>query len=303
MTDLTCAVITLFSAGRIEHVQRQIETVRHTFAPGIRLRHIAVCLDSHAAGASCISAIDAGFAGTSVLHVAPGPAGMRLARARNEGAAAALQAGARLFVFLDADCLPGPTLLPRYADAARIHPAAILCGPVTYLPETQQTFDADVLQAATDPHPARAFPTDGQLKIATAAEYPLFWSLSFALTAQTWAATGGFCEDYEGYGGEDTDFAYAARRDAIALAWVGGAHAYHQHHPTSSPPWQHLDAILRNGKVFADRWGEWPMSGWLDAFADAGAIEYAHGVWMRTASSRNAPAPTGNTLHADPVTA
>ena len=72
-------------------------------------------------------------------------------------------------------------------------------------------------------------------------------------------------------------------RDAgTPLAWVGGAHAYHQHHPTSSPPWQHLDDILRNGRRFANRWGHWPMTGWLEAFERAGAVRRDGDDWIRT---------------------
>jgi len=50
----------------------------------------------------------------------------------------------------------------------------------------------------------------------------------------------------------------------LGLGWVGGARAYHQHHPVSSPPVEHLDDILRNGRLFHERWGEWPMTGWLE---------------------------------------
>ncbi|MBW5422053.1 glycosyltransferase family 2 protein, partial [Streptomyces sp. BG9H] len=55
-----------------------------------------------------------------------------LAAARNAGAARALAAGAELLVFLDVDCVPGPTLVQRYAEAAA--EGALLCGTVAYLP-------------------------------------------------------------------------------------------------------------------------------------------------------------------------
>jgi GT2 family glycosyltransferase len=105
--------------------------------------------------------------------------------------------------------------------------------------------------------------------------YDLFWSLSFAVTPATWRRIGGFCELYRGYGGEDTDFAHSAAGAGVGLRWVGGAHAFHQHHPVSNPPVQHLDDILRNAQVFHRRWGWWPMSGWLDAFAAQGLITWA----------------------------
>lgn len=216
---------------------------------------------------------------TALLHVPPGPDGMRLAAARNAGADAALALGAELIVFLDADCVPGAALLHRYGQAARSHPQAVLCGPVTYLAEGESARDPLALDAEADPHAARPAPPDGAVEISDA--YALFWSLSFAMTASAWSSGPRFDERYEGYGGEDTDFAFALREAGRELAWVGGAHAHHQWHPTSSPPWQHLDDILRNGALFAERWGEWPMGGWLAAFEEAGAIRCSHGSWHR----------------------
>ena len=90
------------------------------------------------------------------------------------------------------------------------------------------------------------------------------------MTTRTWRRLGGFCEDYTGYGGEDTDFGQTARVVGVGLAWVGGAHAYHQHHPVQDPPVDHLDDILVNATLFHRRCGWWPMRGWLDAFAAQG---------------------------------
>ena len=215
-----------------------------------------------------------------VVRVPPAPAGLRLAAARNAGARAATDLGADLLVFLDADCVPGPDLVVRYRAAARRHPDAVLCGPVTYLP-AGAGLDPAALAAATAPHAARPAPEPGALVVAGPGEYPLFWSLSFATSPAVWNAVGGFDEIYAGYGGEDTDFAFTLRERAVPLVWVGGADAYHQHHETSSPPWQHLDDILRNGALFAAKWGEWPMAGWLAAFAEGGAVERDGDGWRR----------------------
>lgn len=106
--------------------------------------------------------------------------------------------------------------------------------------------------------------------------------MSFAVTAQAWRSMEHFDESYTGYGGEDTDFAFRQRAAGRTLRWVGGAHVYHQWHPVSSPPWEHLDDILANAERFHRRWGMWPMRGWLDAFAAAGAIVYAEGRWRRS---------------------
>ncbi|MGX6607349.1 glycosyltransferase family 2 protein [Micromonosporaceae bacterium Da 78-11] len=264
------AVITICSASRLQHVRRQQLLLATEL-----VRRVVVWLDADAPPSV------PEFADAELVHVPPGEQGMRLAAGRDRGAERALAAGATLLVFLDADCLPGPDLLTRYRAAALAHPGALLCGPVTYLPEGVVPTGADALRAATAPHAARPAPPDGEHVVAAPGDHRLFWSLSFAATAGAWRTVGGFDEAYQGYGGEDTDFAYTAREAGVPLVWVGGAHAYHQYHPTSAPPWQHLDDILRNGRLFADRWGSWPMPGWLDAFAAAGAIEWTPTGWVR----------------------
>lgn len=266
---MTLATVTLASEARRDHLARQQERL----APVRGLERVVVWLDA---------APPVDVPGTAVLHVPPAAEGMRLAAARNAGAAAALAAGATGVVLLDADCVPGPALLDRYASALRAHPGALLAGPVTYLREGDLVSTGIDLSARTAPHPARPSPPDGEVVVARPDEQVLFWSLSFATTAETWRRIGGFDEGYVGYGGEDTDFAMRAQAAGVPLAWVGGAHAYHQHHPVSSPPWQHLDDILRNGARFAERWGWWPMGGWLEAFAAAGAIERDGDGWRRT---------------------
>ncbi|WP_158374714.1 glycosyltransferase family 2 protein [Cellulosimicrobium cellulans] len=262
------AVVTLCSTPRVDHLRRQLAVVRRDPATLVVVVWV---------GDDDPPALDA----DEVLRVPPGPHGLRLAAARNAGADRAVALGADLVVLLDADCVPGPGLLDRYAEAAAAHPAAVLCGPVTYLPPGAVVDDPAALAAATRPHPARPAPADGVVQVAGDDEYDLFWSLSFALTARRWADGPRFDEGYEGYGGEDTDFGYALRDARVPLAWVGGAHAYHQHHPTSSPPWQHLDDVLRNGARFARRWGRWPMEGWLRAFAAAGAVRWDGTAWHR----------------------
>lgn len=197
-----------------------------------------------------------------------------LARARNLGAAAAMADGAELLVFLDVDCIPGPGLIEGYRSAALDASSAghLLCGPVTYLPPPgPRGYDLARLPLLDAPHPARPAPPPGTVTFGGA--YELFWSLSFAVEPRTWRAIGGFDEAYTGYGGEDTDYGQRARRAGVELAWVGSARAYHQHHPVEDPPVSHLDDILRNGALFAERWGWWPMGGWLDGFVEKGLVE------------------------------
>ena len=70
------------------------------------------------------------------------------------------------------------------------------------------------------------------------------------------------------------------------MGWLGSARAYHQHHPTSSPPVQHLADILHNGALFRRRWGRWPMEGWLLEFERMGLVEREDGEWRLTSSGR-----------------
>jgi N-acetylglucosaminyl-diphospho-decaprenol L-rhamnosyltransferase len=228
----------------------------------------------------CVVAIDdpdvAAVAGpdcTVVPHPAAGIDGLPLASARNRGAEWALRRGADLLIFLDVDCIPAPDMVERYRSAHRCGgPRALLSGPVTYLPPPPDTgYRLDALAGLGDPHPARPNPATGHLLQSD--DYDLFWSLSFAVGAGTWRHLGGFCEDYVGYGAEDTDFAALARAAEVPLLWVGGAHAYHQYHPISDPPVEHLEAIVRNANIFRRRWGRWPMVGWLEEFENSGIIE------------------------------
>lgn len=211
-----------------------------------------------------------------------------LAQARNLGASTALALDAEVLVFLDVDCLPGAGAIAAYADAAtepeRDTCARLLSGPVTYLPPPPPGgYALDRLAEADDPHAARPAPAPGEVHLGGSHE--LFWSLSFALDARVWNRIGGFCESYTGYGGEDTDFAFTARSRGVELAWIGSARAYHQHHPVQQPPVEHLDDILRNARVFHDRWGSWPMRGWLDAFEQRGLVRRTAAGYERVTTS------------------
>ncbi|WP_293954237.1 galactosyltransferase-related protein [uncultured Corynebacterium sp.] len=205
-----------------------------------------------------------------------------LARARNHAATMALEGGAELLIFLDADCIPGPFLIKRYVEEARQWPGEILCGPVTYLgPPGPEGYDLDELERLTNPHPARPNLPADESRHGTEEEWNLFWSLSFALSAATWLESGGFDENYVGYGAEDTDFAYRLHTQGRNLRWVGGAHAYHQWHAVSSPPVEHLDDILANATRFHTTWDTWPMQGWLTQFQEMGLVDYRAGRWVK----------------------
>ena len=107
-------------------------------------------------------------------------------------------------VGLDVDCLAGSASWCRTPAWSRRDPTS--GGPVTYrLPAGQAATPSDPADLADwdDPHPARPSPAPGELLESD--DPDLFWSLSFGVHPRTWERLGGFCEDYVGYGGEDTD--------------------------------------------------------------------------------------------------
>jgi GT2 family glycosyltransferase len=259
-------VITIV-AGRHEHLATECAALRRSEpAAG---QHVVVAMGTdEAAGCRAVCGDT-----SDVIAVRRPPAGLPLAHARNAGAEHALRAGAELLVFLDVDCIPGPGLLRRYRDTARAGRPALLCGPVGYLPPRPAAgYPLTGLGQLARAHPARPVPAEDALE--TGGDHALFWTLSFAVTADTWRRVGGFCEDYVGYGGENTDYGQLARRAGVELVWVGGAWAFHQHHPTATPPVQHRHDILRNAALFKRRWGWWPMPGWLAEFADRGLARH-----------------------------
>ena len=270
---MTTAVITLAS-GRHRHLHRQHEALgRSTVQPD---HYLVISMDDPALLEWSPTA--GPRPEVVALHTSER---LPLAAARNLGARLAIERGAELLVFLDVDCLPEPRTIERYAAAAAEHPHALLTGAVGYLPEATDYDDPGSWAHTARVHGFRPDPAPG---VVEAGSHELFWSLSFAATSAVWTRIGGFDEGYAGYGGEDTDFGLLARRREVAVLWVGGATAYHQHHPTSDPPVQHLDDILANGARFARRWGFWPMRGWLDAFEKNGLVsrDAATGNYSRT---------------------
>jgi hypothetical protein len=279
------ALVTLADAGRLERVRRQVAALSPQPGRGSALRHILVWLGDPSEAPVPPAGAGGALDGVVVLPTAR-TGGLPLAAARNAGASAAEEWGAELIVFLDADCIPGAEFLSLTARAASVRPDALLAGPVTYLTEEETAGSLEEILRSAHPHSARPDPQTGELLTIPAegerTAYDLFWSLSFAATPAVFRRIGGFWEEYSGYGGEDTDFAYSAHRAGVDLVWVGGAHAFHQHHPVSSPPVEHLDEILVNARIFHRRWGVWPMTGWLEQFRDSGLVEQGPEGWTRS---------------------
>lgn len=274
------AVVTVVS-GRHEHLRRHVRALGRSDRPVDD--HVVVSMGDP----EVADVVRDGGRSVRVVSIEAGSS-LPLAAARNHGANAALTRGADLLIFLDVDCLAHRRLVSAYA--AGPHDAALLCGPVTYLPPAAD-YPLDTLERLRNPHPARPDPPPGTVEAG--ADHDLFWSLSFAVSAAVWTRIGGFCPRYVGYGAEDTDFGQCARASGVPLAWVGGADAYHQFHPVSDPPVEHLDDIVRNAAIFHGRWRRWPMGGWLSAFERRGLIVFDDraGVWSRPPAHRAGNGP------------
>ena len=272
------AVVTIV-AGRHHHLRAHLAALaRSTRAPDL---HVVVAMgDPEIAG--LVGDGPLARHGVDVVTrelEVPGDGELPLAAARNMGADEAISRGCDLLVFLDVDCLVSAEALGRYERAwrrtrGRRRGPVLLSGPVSYLPPLpsgQGTYPTAGLASLARPHAARPAPRPG--RSARADDLRLFWSLSFAVAAQQWDDIGGFSTAYRGYGGEDTDFAMRVAATRGVLYWVGGADAFHQHHEVESPPLRHLASIVRNANHFHERWGWFPMEGWLGAFERLGLAE------------------------------
>lgn len=266
---MTTAVVTV-AHRRHDHLAAQRASLAASTTPADH--HVVVAIDDPA-----LSATD--WCSASLPSA---PLGLPIAAARNRGAEVALDRGATALVFLDVDCLAGASLVEAYTQVVDDEPGTVWSGPVTYLePPPTAGYDLTGLGALDSPHPARPAPSIGE-RIPNA-DSDLFWSLSFACSAAAWRRAGGFCEDYIGYGGEDTDYGRLIVEAGLDLGWVGAARAYHQWHPVSRPPVEHVVDIVRNADIFRHRWGTTPMLGWLLDFEKRGLVRRdEHGGWHTT---------------------
>ncbi|MCF6377406.1 galactosyltransferase-related protein [Nocardioides KLBMP 9356] len=251
-----------------------VVTVVHGRHDHLELQRLSLALSTRAPDEHVVVAVDdpvVAAADWCAAELPTHPLGLPIAAARNRGAEVAIERGADVLVFLDVDCLAAPGLVTAYGEVVRDEPTIVWSGPVTYLEEPPPGgYDLSRLAALDSPHPARPAPGPGVR--TRGADPDLFWSLSFACSVEAWHGLGGFCEDYVGYGGEDTDFARTIAASDLDLGWVGDARAYHQWHPVSRPPVEHVDDIVRNAAIFQRRWGTTPMLGWLEAFEERGLV-------------------------------
>lgn len=199
-----------------------------------------------------------------VVDLPTGPDELPLAAARNLGAEVA--AGTML-AFLDVDCMPGADLFGELRAGLHRRGGLVMAN-VNYLPEGFVDDGCEATRlAAGAPHPTQAHLDQFVPK-------ELFWSTAFGVCAHTFHELGGFDEAFTGYGAEDTDLGFRAAAAGMPISRWRTALAHHQWHPSPDPPLQHLEDIVRNATTFRERWGVWPMEGWLAAFARLDLVEW-----------------------------
>lgn len=192
-----------------------------------------------------------------------------LAKARNRGAMLATQP---ILLFLDVDCIPSEHLLTTMHDATE-EEDALWMGSIGYLDADfpKDAWTTTDLHSHAHSHPALPQLNTGERRLSE--RYELFWSLCFSIRCDTFQHIGGFDTQFHGYGGEDTDFAFTAREKKIPFGHVGG-YAYHQHHAVCRPPIQHVADLVVNARRFHQKWGNWPMTGWLNELHNAGYVQF-----------------------------
>jgi GT2 family glycosyltransferase len=207
--------------------------------------------------------------------------------------AAAEAASGDVIVFMDADCIPSATFVERIG-AALSEEDALAIGDVIYLPPgaTEGAWDEEALRRAGKPHPRRVRPPARGYERSE--RYEHVWGLCMALRKRTFERLGRFDESYGGYAGEDTDLSFTAREAGVPLVVVAGAAVYHQHHDVFEPPLQQMEATVANAQHFRDKWGRWPMEGWLAQFEQAGLIDWNE----RAARARILRQPTPEEIEA-----
>ncbi|GAB4197023.1 MAG: hypothetical protein OHK0022_15010 [Roseiflexaceae bacterium] len=185
--------------------------------------------------------------------------GMRLARARNIGAAN-LPADATLLVILDSDIMLERHTLERFAAAHAAHPSAVLVGRMEWLPPLERPYVQQMLRDGaldtlrryvpqidpvmiegtwvgrdlrsahlqSDPFsngPAGIRPLRRNLIVSSNWAYPLdlFWAI------------GGFDEQIKGYGCEEVELGARSEQRAIECLVLPDIWGLHVWHPKGNP--------------------------------------------------------------------
>ena len=186
--------------------------------------------------------------------------GYRVAAARNAGAR---QAAGEIFVFLDTDVLACPDFVDRHIEAHAGPDARAVAGYVYgYNRRSEMPGLAEAL-AGSPPEDvvARLGGQDGMRdrRYDFLAEYGFdlnrcprpwtcFWTANCSIRSADFWEAGGFDEDFEGWGLEDTEFAFRIRQKGIPFHYCQQAWVVHVPHERNLP--QQLSQLTVNAERF-----------------------------------------------------
>lgn len=268
--------------GRSRHLERQLASIAH--ATHIPKEIIVVSNDAKVtlnalANSTLPKAALERLNVRLIPQVASSNGQFDIGRNRNQGAHVAKQAH---LVFLDVDCLVPPWFFAQFNPYLQAHPQALVMAQPMYLTAglTKSAHDrlleGGCMQsyykqtAIYNPHRPNLDAGSGSVRTH---DYGAFWSLCFAVAQSVFETIGGFDPAYTGYGAEDTDFAFNAKKLGVDF-YLTDAVVYHQQHAVYRPPLNHLPDIIKNANVFWHKWDHWPMAGWLAQFAAMGLIDW-----------------------------
>lgn len=254
------------------HIRRTLMGVVHQLR---RPDSITVSLDGDSPElVSLIHACAAEFNVPIRLVTRPHQGVCRSAQVRNNGARAAIEAGAApddLLIFFDGDCCPAPESLKNYEALFATpgsSPVSLVLGHwCTLTPEQTQAFDEAALAAGRWPVtpsprelqklPARQRRYHRQMffrKLGLGKSHkPKLASGNFGVRVSAFTAVNGFDELYEGYGQEDDDLGRRLYKSgARAVMGVDRCLVFHQWHPTRQPgPWETAPGVQRFNQPYA----------------------------------------------------
>jgi glycosyltransferase involved in cell wall biosynthesis len=186
--------------------------------------------------------------------------GHRVALARNAGARLAT---GQILVFLDNDALAGPDFIAGHLEAHAGPDSRAVAGYVYgYDPRTEMPGLAQALASASPAEVvARLGSQDGMrdMRYDFLAEcdfdlnrfplpYAFFWTMNCSIRSEDFWAVGGFDEDFQGWGLEDTEFAFRVDRKGIPFYY--SQRAWIVHLPRERDLAEQADQLAANAERF-----------------------------------------------------
>lgn len=194
---------------------------------------------------------------TIVRAMPPGPQRARRVMARDTGARMAVEAGAELLIFLDADALPSLHLVDRYAEALA-RPSddgpRVLCGGlVDPGPRSAAGFQWSRLDQLVAEDLAAIGLAAGEVIPEPRVER--FRAASFGITAEDLESIGGMVGPELNSSDHDLDLASRLKEAGGHLGWLVGVTALRRPRSLADVTPVELDTLARAANRFERRWG------------------------------------------------